>query len=123
MALMRVPTFMVLAASALISSGFSAVAETPPNPTLARGEHVAQLVCSVCHVVAANQEFPPLLRQPGPTFVEIANREGMSEKTLRHFLTTTHWDEKTLPMAMPNPELTEEQSRAVARYILSLRRQ
>jgi mono/diheme cytochrome c family protein len=99
----------------------SGAAEKPNDPSVARGEHLARIICSACHVVAKDQEFPPLLRQPAPPFDEIANRPGISEKTLRQFVMTTHWDEATLPMTMPNPQLTEEQTVAVIRYILSLR--
>ncbi|MDE2136002.1 MAG: cytochrome c [Gammaproteobacteria bacterium] len=93
----------------------------PSTPSLAHGEHIARLICSACHVVAADQEYPPLLITPTPAFREIANRPGTSVETLRRFITTTHWDEGKLPMAMPDPMLTEEQARDVARYILSLR--
>jgi mono/diheme cytochrome c family protein len=87
----------------------------------ARGEHIARLVCSACHVVARDQEFPPILTKPAPAFAEIANRPGVTAATLQRFILGTHWDTATLPMAMPNPMLTAEQARAVSRYILSLR--
>ena len=98
-------------------------AEPVHTGTVARGAEIAQQICSACHVVASDQNFPPLLRQPAPPFEQIAQRPDVTEKSLRHFITTTHWDEKTLPMTMPNPELTDEQTVAVARYILSLRHQ
>jgi mono/diheme cytochrome c family protein len=96
-------------------------AESTRQASVARGEHLARLICSACHVVASDQEFPPLLRQPAPSFSDIANRADVSEKSLRHFITRTHWDEQTLPMTMPDPMLTEEQTVAVIRYILALR--
>jgi hypothetical protein len=43
--------------------------------------------------------------------------------SLRHFVVTTHWDEKTLPLTMPNPELMDPQIADVVAYILSLRTQ
>ena len=92
-----------------------------PKAELARGEHVARLICSTCHVVAKDQEFPPMINQPVPSFADIANRPGVSAESLQHFITTTHWDPDKIPMTMPNPMLTREQTRAVARYILSLR--
>ena len=91
------------------------------TPEAAHGEHIARLICSACHVVAVNQEYPPLLRQATPSFVDIANRPGVSVASLRHFITTTHWDESKLPMSMPNPMLTDAEARDVARYIVSLR--
>lgn len=91
------------------------------TPELARGEHIARLVCSACHVVATDQEFPPILKEATPTFAEIANRPGVTAVSLRRFVATTHWDVDRLPMSMPNPMLTKEEAQAVSRYILSLR--
>ena len=105
----------------LLGSAPSSAAEPHQSAAVARGEHIARIVCSACHVVARNQEYPPILDMPGPNFSDIANRPGTTEKSLRHFITTTHWDMQTIPMTMPNPMLTPEDTRAVALYILSLR--
>lgn len=86
-----------------------------------RGKHLAQLLCGACHVVAQDQEFPPYLKQSTPSFYEIAARPQTDERSLRAFLTSTHWDEKTIPMRMPNPLLTPEETRALSHYILCLR--
>ena len=91
------------------------------NPELERGKHLAQLLCGACHVVAKDQEFPPYLKESTPSFFEIAARPQTNASSLRHFLTTTHWDEKTIPMRMPNPLLTAEQTGALSHYILCLR--
>jgi mono/diheme cytochrome c family protein len=99
----------------------AAAREAAPDPMIAKGEQLAQLICSACHVVAHNQQFSPILREPAPSFEQIANRPDTTEKSLREFLKTTHWDNKTLPMTMPDPMLVAEQRQAVARYILSLR--
>lgn len=99
----------------------SSAAGVPTTPELARGEHIARLVCSACHVVATDQEFPPLLRQATPAFAEIANRPGVTAESLQRFVTTTHWDVDRLPMSMPNPMLSRAEAQAVSRYILSLR--
>jgi len=40
----------------------------------------------------------------------------------RHLVTTTHWDEKSLPLTIPNPSLTDSQIADVASHILSLRK-
>lgn len=96
-------------------------AGAPTTPEAARGEHIARLVCSACHVVAVDQEYPPLLKQVTPSFAEIANRPGVSVESLRRFITATHWDVDKLPMSMPNPMLTTEQANAVSRYIFRLR--
>src|SRR5450631_112941 len=96
--------------------------EPRERATLARGEHVARLVCSACHIVARDQEFPPMLRPPAPSFETIANRPAITSQAVRHFVLQTHWDLKTLPMQMPNPMLPTPDANAVAAYVLSLRK-
>jgi mono/diheme cytochrome c family protein len=95
-------------------------ADARPDPVLARGEHIARFECSACHVVAKNQEFPVLLNHPAPAFSAIANQPDINASTLRNFITMTHWDLQTIPMSMPNPNLSKEDVVAVTRYILSL---
>jgi hypothetical protein len=34
---------------------------------------------------------------------------------------TAHWDEKSAPVAMPDPMLNKDQAPAVGRYVISLR--
>jgi mono/diheme cytochrome c family protein len=87
-----------------------------------RGEQIAQAQCSACHIVAEHQQFMPLLREPAPSFESIANRPDTTEKSLRHFVATTHWDLKTVPITMPDPELSRDDTTAIIRYILTLRR-
>lgn len=115
---------LTLAAALLCSlcTPRASAAGVPTTPDLARGEHIARLICSACHVVATDQEFPPLLKEATPAFAEIANRPGVSAESLQRFITTTHWDVDRLPMSMPNPMLTKSQAQAVSRYILSLRK-
>jgi mono/diheme cytochrome c family protein len=62
----------------------------PRTPEVARGEHIARLVCGACHVVAADQEYPPILNQQPPSFADIANRPGTNAGYLERFITTTH---------------------------------
>jgi mono/diheme cytochrome c family protein len=96
--------------------------EPRERATLERGEHVARLVCSACHIVARDQEFPPMLRPPAPSFETIANRPAITSQAVRHFVLQTHWDLKTLPMHMPDPMLPTPDANAVAAYVLSLRK-
>jgi len=111
----------VLWLSPLMGRASAGAAEPHRSAAVRRGEHIARLICSACHVVAKDQEYPPILDAPGPTFYDVAHRPGTTEKSLRHFITTTHWDMQTIPMTMPNPMLTPEDTHAVALYILSLR--
>lgn len=112
---------LLLMASWFTSLTALAGAAASRTPELARGEHVARLVCSACHVVARDQEYPPILRETTPSFVDIANRPGVSAQSLQHFITNTHWDAEKIPMTMPNPMLNKNDVQAVAQYILSLR--
>lgn len=87
------------------------------------GRAVALNVCTSCHVVTPDQEFPPIFDGPPkpPTFSEIANRPAVTDESLRRFITTTH-SSVTMPVRMPNPELMDDQVRNVVSYILSLKK-
>jgi len=115
-----------LIAFAALTGGFFGLPAHAADPqhdaVLQRGEHIARLVCSACHVVAADQEFPPLLRPPAPSFEEIANRPDTTAASVRRFVMETHWDMKTLPATMPSQMLSKTEATAAARYLLSLRR-
>lgn len=108
----------------LLAVGAAAAhADPQPDTGLARGEHIARSVCSACHYVADNQEFPPLMNPPAPSFKEIANRSGTTLSGVRHFVTTTHWDPPySLPLKMPDLMLMPGEADDVARYLLSLRK-
>ena len=80
----------------------------------------ALLVCAACHVVATDQEVPPILRTPGPSFDAIANKPGTTGDSLRVFLSTTH-AKIAASTSMPNPQLADYQMAEVISYILSLR--
>jgi mono/diheme cytochrome c family protein len=116
----RIRTCTLLAALSILSGCGLAEAKNPSRATVARGEHLARLVCSACHVVAADQEIPPLLQPPAPSFSSIAGRPGTTAKGIRHFVMTTHWDMKTIPMTMPDMMMMPEDASAVAAYIMSL---
>jgi mono/diheme cytochrome c family protein len=112
---------MIVAAVLVPWAAEAAGAAASPSPQLRRGEEVAQLQCSACHVVAEKQKYPPLLEDPAPSFQSIANRPQTSEAALRHFVATTHWDQQTDPVTMPNPGLSRTDTAAVIRYLLSLK--
>jgi mono/diheme cytochrome c family protein len=112
---------LLLGASALSAGALPA--DKGSGAQIERGHQIALKICTACHVVAPDQEFSPLLRPPAPPFAEIANRPDSTRASLRHFVVTTHWDEKTLPLTMPNPELMDPQIADVVAYILSLRTQ
>jgi mono/diheme cytochrome c family protein len=90
----------------------------PPPP---EGERLAQQVCSACHVVAQKQERAPVLKGGAPNFCEIANRPQTTAQSVAHFVLTTHWDNKSAPVTMPDPMLNKDQAAAVSRYVMGLR--
>ncbi len=112
---------VILVTAALVPWAARLAVAASPSAQVQRGEVVAQLQCSACHVVAENQKYPPLLENPAPSFQSIANRPQTSEAALRHFVAQTHWDQTTVPLTMPNPGLTKADIAAVVSYILSLK--
>ena len=84
----------------------------------AAGRAFALEACTGCHVVAADQPFPPDLTGL-PDFHGIANRPNTSAPSLRKFLTTL----PTIPPPgkMADPDLTAAQRENVIAYIMSLR--
>jgi mono/diheme cytochrome c family protein len=88
--------------------------------TPSQGHRFALLACAPCHVVATDQEAPPILRAPGPSFDAIANKPGTTGDSLREFLSTTHVN-VAASTKMPNPQLADYQMAKVIDYILSLR--
>ena len=112
---------VIVLSAMLVSRGVKAHDAASPSGLVRRGEEVAQLQCSACHVVAEKQKYPPLLDDPAPSFQSIAKRTQISEAALRHFVATTRWDRQTEANTMPNPGLTEGDIAAVSRYILSLK--
>jgi cytochrome c2 len=88
-----------------------------------KGQQLARIACSECHVVESDSESPvPMLNESAPRFDDIANRPGTTENSLKKFIITTHWDGETIPMTMPKPELTKQQVVVLARYVMSLRK-
>jgi len=84
-----------------------------------QGHELAAAICSLCHVAAADQTFPPQAKPPARPFSEIAQR--MDADALTKFMATTHrgLDE---PSGMPNPRLMDYQIKQIVAYIVSLRK-
>ncbi|WP_094193638.1 c-type cytochrome [Bradyrhizobium viridifuturi] len=86
---------------------------------VSRGRDFADLVCSACHVVSERKQTP-ILRDPGPAFVQIARRASTTDGGLRAYLDTKHPDMGPSGR-MPNPRLADYQIDEVVAYMLSLR--
>jgi len=98
------------------------LAHAAPDPLVERGKQFARIACSQCHIVGPEQDLSPALDVSAPAFEAIANRHDTSERSLQLFISKTHWDGQTMPMTMPAPGLTKQETLAVARYIMSLRK-
>lgn len=113
-------TSMILAASFLLA-GCLAQEEMPfpggmPQPASAeRGEAVAQEWCATCHARDESERAArPAEAGDGPSFTEIAGREGRDEQFLWDFLEEDHFP-------MPTYRLFPRERADIAAYIVSLR--
>ena len=95
-----------------------ASAQQPAHPGGAQEGHgLALAKCDSCHVVASDQQIPPLLPHYAPSFDEVANRPGTNAISLEVLLAKPH-----AIAVMPYPQLTADQVTDLVSYILSLRR-
>jgi mono/diheme cytochrome c family protein len=99
----------------------AASAQEAGTDDVQQGHRWAIVICSLCHVVAPDQEIEPVLRPPAPSFESIVRRSTTSIESVRTFLQTTHRDLRT-GEGMPKPQLMDFQIRQVAAYLLSLRK-
>ena len=87
---------------------------------LARAEEGQSDLVAACHVVAADQISPPILKPPAPSFVAIVKHGDVSEASLRKLLSTPHGN-LGRSAKMPNPQLADFQIDKVVAYLLSLK--
>jgi mono/diheme cytochrome c family protein len=80
------------------------------------GKRLALGKCDVCHVVASDQLYQPLLSHYAPSFHDVANRPKTTAQSLQAFLAHPHSYEN-----MPYPDLTPAQVTDIINYILTLR--
>jgi mono/diheme cytochrome c family protein len=106
-------TFLA-AITLLVTCGPAFAAKHSPSEAAAAGHRIAIDVCSGCHVVAEHQPNDPLPTQRVPSFQEIADDPKSTRASLRHFITTTHWDETIIPVTMPNQLLVDPETDDVA---------
>jgi mono/diheme cytochrome c family protein len=102
----------------LVAWGPVAAAQgTPPLGDAAAGKQLALRSCSMCHIVAQNQDTQPMPNY-GPNFSDLAQQPRITAASLYQFLTY----EQRLSR-MPHPDLTPSQIADVSAYLLSLREQ
>ena len=107
----------VMALILIGATACAALAEDQARPGSARaGREFVGYNCDACHVVAANQDFRPLIGGYAPSFSEIANRPDTTPEALRAFLGRSHAYSN-----MPYPDLAQADLANVVAYIMSLR--
>ena len=109
------------ALSAAIATGFSTHAYAQNKVASGMGHDLAQRLCTSCHLIEPGQTNPPG-HVGGPSFQSVADRPDVTVEGLRKHLKTTHSNEM-IPLAMPNPQLTQDQLVKIIAYIVSLRQQ
>ena len=97
---------------AVLCSSMSALAQQiPGTPDKARGQALAERLCTNCHLVAAGQDHANV---DVPSFREIANREGQTIGAITgRIILPKH--------PMPQIPLDKSELADLAAYILSLR--
>ena len=116
--MIRIGIFVAISALLLVPAP-GAEAQPSLDARVERGRAIANQVCWACHVTGADQEFSPILRNPGPDFRVIAKRSDITTESLKTFLRGTHQTEGK-PYTMPNPRLTDDMIDDVVSYILNL---
>ena len=111
---------IVLSLSLISQTAMEAPKKIEPAPVEA-GRVLAQRLCSTCHAVPTDAEFPPAMIHPAPGFSAIANLPGTTRDSLRKFLDNRHGDITSFPANMPDLMLTDSQKTAAVAYILSLK--
>ncbi len=112
---------MVLAAATFALLPALAYAQNPADQ-VAAGHTFALRVCWTCHVVATDQTVAPILHNPAPSFLVLAQRPDLNTKALRNFL-STHNETMGKAGQMPNPRLVDYQIDEVVAYIMSLKKE
>ncbi len=100
-----------LIAAALICA-MPAIASAQDMDLARRGEALARSTCVACHGVGAGQAASPIT--DAPSFQTLAATPGITSMAITVALSTAH---KT----MPNIQLSPDEMREIAAYIVSLR--
>jgi mono/diheme cytochrome c family protein len=112
---MRTGSVVMIWAMTLGVFGDAASAQQAMHRGATAGHEFALYNCDGCHVVAANQDVPPMPNY-GPSFFDIANKPTTTAESLRIFLSHPH-----AYANMPYPDLSGTDLNNVVDYILSLR--
>jgi mono/diheme cytochrome c family protein len=107
---------IILAMLVGVLAGAASAQQRAHRSAAQEGRLLALGKCDVCHVVASDQQYPPLISHFAPSFYDVANMSTTNAQSLGSFLAHRHWYE-----TMPSPDLTPDQVTDLTSYILSLR--
>ena len=109
------PTIIALViAGAILQAKADTIPASPVHPDVAEGDRLAHTLCINCHVV--DTHGPVTRTDRVPSFLWIANQEGLTSTSLPIWLSKSH-------ERMPDLNLTRDEIREMSAYILSLRRE
>jgi mono/diheme cytochrome c family protein len=103
-----ISSLVVLLAAA---SGVSRAGEEAAE-VVARGQQLADALCATCHL--RGNEAEKLGASGVPGFRAVANRPNQTPEQIARWL-------RSVPAAMPNHHLTQDEVEALAAFIMSLR--
>jgi len=95
-------------------------AQEEKTSLVAVGRDYALKICRNCHLVTKDQDQPPILKPPAPSFSEIAARPDFTEEQLRAFLSKPHGESRS-NSTMPVFLLAKAQIDQIVAYLQSLK--
>ena len=113
--------FLILASGTGTGLAATTFNRPPDDSEIRAGYEIAVTTCVACHVVSADQSIQPVEGRTSSSFQEIANRPNVTLDSLARpptgcgIATTLH------PHCAPFDRISDQEWRAVASYILSLR--
>ncbi len=111
---------MLLAGMILGAATAASAAHPSDQNSISAGHALSLEFCASCHVVAADQQKPPLYPDAPPSFAAIATQRATTTASLRRFVRTTH-PSIAAPLKMPGVQVTDDQLDQIVAYIISLR--
>jgi mono/diheme cytochrome c family protein len=119
--MIRIAQSTALFAAVVVATAASTACAAEDKIAAGMGHELAQRLCTYCHLIEPGQVNPPG-HVGGPTFQSVADRPSMTANALRTHLRTTRSD-SVIPLAMPNPDLTDDEAHKITAYIMSLHAQ
>jgi mono/diheme cytochrome c family protein len=115
----RIFSLAVVGLAVGASIGVTGARGATPDVASGMGRALAEKYCTACHLVEPGASAPQ--KASPPPFQVVADRPETTADSLRAHLKSTHTS-SIIPLSMPNPQLTEDETTKIVAYILSLHR-